>query len=94
MSLSDASVLALTVGFPNSAAVALPLLTTTYGPSLSVIAALSIAAGAITISLLIKFLRAFTRPVVWAVISDSRKRSIRIGFDSCRGCCLLPDISL
>jgi malonate transporter and related proteins len=50
MSISDASVLALTVGFPNSAAVALPLLTTAYGPSSSVIAALSIAVGSITIS--------------------------------------------
>ena len=90
MSISDASVLALTVGFPNAAAVALPLLTTAYGPSSSVIAALSIAVGAITISPLtvallesdklsdgkrvsipsvaIKFLRAFTRPVVWAPI--------------------------
>ena len=88
MSISDASVLALTVGFPNSAAVALPLLTTAYGPSSTVIAALSIAVGAITISPLtvallesdklsdgksvsiqaiaIKFIRAFTRPVVWA----------------------------
>jgi malonate transporter len=88
MSISDASVLALTVGFPNSAAVALPLLTTAYGPGSSVTAALSIAVGAITISPLtvalleadklsdgkgvsvqvvaIKFLRAFTRPVVWA----------------------------
>ena len=88
MSISDASVLALTVGFPNSAAVALPLLTTAYGPSSSVIAALSIAVGSITISPLtvalletdklsngkdvslravaIKFVRAFTRPVVWA----------------------------
>jgi malonate transporter len=90
MSISDASVLALTVGFPNCAAVALPLLTTAYGPSSSVTAALSIAVGAITISPLtvallesdklsdgkgvsiqavaIKFLRAFTRPVVWAPV--------------------------
>ena len=88
MSISDASVLALTVGFPNSAAVASPLLTTAYGTSSRVIAALSIAVGSITISPLtvallesdklsdekgvsiqaiaIKFLRAFTRPVVWA----------------------------
>ena len=88
MSISDASVLALTVGFPNSAAVALPLVTTVYGPSSTVIAALSIAVGAITISPLtvallesdklsdgksvsiqdvaINFIRAFTRPVVWA----------------------------
>ena len=50
MSTSDASVLALTVGFPNSAAVALPLLTAAYGPSSSVTAAISIAVGAITIS--------------------------------------------
>jgi malonate transporter len=88
MSISDASVLALTVGFPNAAAVALPLLTTAYGPGSSITAALSIAVGSITISPLtvallesdklsdgkgvsiqavaIKFLRAFTRPVVWA----------------------------
>ena len=45
MSISDASVLALTVGFPNSAAVTLPLLTTAYGPSSTVIAAPSIAVG-------------------------------------------------
>lgn len=50
MSVSDASVLALTVGFPNSAAVALPLLTAAYGPNSSVTAALSIAVGAITIA--------------------------------------------
>jgi malonate transporter len=50
MSVSDASVLALTVGFPNSAAVALPLLTAAYGPNSRVTAALSIAVGAITIS--------------------------------------------
>src|ERR1700733_5901636 len=50
MSIADASVLALTVGFPNSAAVALPLLTTAYGPSSRVTAALSIAVGAITVS--------------------------------------------
>jgi malonate transporter len=90
MSMSDASVLALTVGFPNSAAVALPLLTTAYGPSSRVTAALSIAVGSITISPLTlalldsdkqsdakgisiqtvatKFLRAFTRPVVWAPV--------------------------
>jgi malonate transporter and related proteins len=88
MSISNAAVLALTVGFPNSAAVALPLLTTAYGPSSRVTAALSIAVGAITISpmtvalldfdrlsdgkgismkvIALKFLRSFTRPVVWA----------------------------
>jgi malonate transporter len=50
MSVSDASVLALTVGFPNSAAVALPLFATSYGPTSTVTAALSIAVGSITIS--------------------------------------------
>lgn len=50
MSISDAAVLALTVGFPNSAAIALPLLTTAFGPRSTVSAALSIAVGAITIS--------------------------------------------
>src|SRR5271170_6029059 len=50
MSVSDASVLALTIGFPNSAAIALPLFATSYGPASIVTAALSIAVGAITIS--------------------------------------------
>ena len=90
MSVSDASVLALTVGFPNSAAVALPLLTTAYGPRATVSAALSIAIGAVTTSpmtvalleadklsagqgvsiavVAVKFIRAFTRPVVLAPV--------------------------
>jgi malonate transporter and related proteins len=50
MSLSDASVLALTIGFPNSAAIALPLFRGAYGPEATVTAALSIAIGSITIS--------------------------------------------
>lgn len=50
MSISDASVLALTIGFPNSAAIALPLFTTSYGPASTITAAMSIAVGAITIS--------------------------------------------
>jgi predicted permease len=50
MSVSDASVLALTVGFPNAAAVALPLFAASYGPASTVTAALSIAVGSITIS--------------------------------------------
>jgi malonate transporter and related proteins len=50
MSVSDASVLALTIGFPNSAAVALPLFAASYGSASTVTAALSIAVGAITIS--------------------------------------------
>jgi malonate transporter and related proteins len=50
MSLSDASVLALTIGFPNAAAIALPLLKGAYGPESTITAALSIAIGSITIS--------------------------------------------
>jgi predicted permease len=50
MSVSDASVLALTIGFPNSAAVAIPLLIGTFGQATAVIAALSLAVGSITIS--------------------------------------------
>jgi malonate transporter and related proteins len=50
MSLSDAAVLALTIGFPNSAAIALPLFRGAYGPESTVTAALSIAIGSITIS--------------------------------------------
>jgi malonate transporter and related proteins len=50
MSLSDASVLALTIGFPNAAAIALPLLRGAYGAEATVTAALSIAIGSITIS--------------------------------------------
>jgi predicted permease len=50
MSLSDAAVLALTIGFPNSAAIALPLFRGAYGPEATVTAALSIVIGSITIS--------------------------------------------
>jgi malonate transporter and related proteins len=50
MSLSDASVLALTIGFPNAAAIALPLFRQAYGSESTVTAALSIAIGSITIS--------------------------------------------
>jgi malonate transporter and related proteins len=50
MSVSDAAVLALTIGFPNSAAIALPLFNGVYGPGSTVTAALSIVIGSITIS--------------------------------------------
>jgi malonate transporter len=50
LSLSDASVLALTIGFPNSAAISLPLFRGAYGPEATVTAALSIVIGSITIS--------------------------------------------
>jgi malonate transporter and related proteins len=50
MSISDAAVLALTFGFPNSAAVAVAVLSDVFGKAASVPAALSIAVGSITVS--------------------------------------------
>ncbi len=49
-SVSDGAVLALTIGFPNTAAVALPLLARAYGAQAAVSAALSIAVGSLTLS--------------------------------------------
>jgi predicted permease len=48
--LGEAAVLALTIGFPNIAAVAFSLLPALYGPSSRVLVSLSIAIGALTIS--------------------------------------------
>jgi malonate transporter and related proteins len=50
MNASDSAVLALTIGFPNSAAVGLPLLSSVFGPRATVTVAVSIAIGSITIS--------------------------------------------
>lgn len=50
MPISDAAVLALTIGFPNCAAVALSLLSDVFGSEAVVAAALSIAVGSITVS--------------------------------------------
>ena len=50
MSIADAAVLALTFGFPNSAAVAVVLLSDVFGKAASVPAALSIAVGSVTLS--------------------------------------------
>jgi malonate transporter and related proteins len=47
---SDSSVVALTLGFPNSAAVGLPLLLSVFGPQSTVTVATSIAVGSITVS--------------------------------------------
>jgi malonate transporter len=49
MSIADSSVLALTIGFPNPA-IALPLLSDTFGARAAVPAALSVAIGSITVS--------------------------------------------
>ena len=48
MSIPDSAVLALTFGFPNSAAMAVSLLSSTFGPKASVPAALSIVVGSMT----------------------------------------------
>jgi len=47
---SDSSVVALTLGFPNSAAVGLPLLASVFGPQSTVTVATSLAIGSITVS--------------------------------------------
>jgi malonate transporter and related proteins len=52
MSLSDSAVLALTLGFPNSAAVGLPLFASVFGPHSTVTVAVSLAVGSITVSAL------------------------------------------
>ena len=51
MSIADSSVLALTIGVPNAAAVTLPLLSDAFGSHAAVPAALSLAIGSVTISL-------------------------------------------
>ena len=48
MSIPDGAVLALTFGFPNSAAMAVSLLSSTFGPKAAVPAALSIVVGSVT----------------------------------------------
>lgn len=50
MTVSDSAVVALTIGFPNCAAVALSLLSDVFGSEAVVAAALSLAVGAITVS--------------------------------------------
>jgi malonate transporter and related proteins len=59
---SDSSVVALTLGFPNSAAVGLPLLTSAFGPQSTVAVAISLAIGSITIS-----------PITLAILEASRR---------------------
>src|SRR5580693_146960 len=47
---ASSTVLALTLGFPNAAAVGIPLLLAVYGPRASVTVAVALAVGAITIT--------------------------------------------
>ena len=58
---TDNSVLALTLGFPNTAAVGLPLLASVFGPRATVTVATSIAIGSITVS-----------PLTLAILEASR----------------------
>jgi malonate transporter and related proteins len=50
LSNQDSSVVALTLGFPNSAAVGLPLLASVFGPQATVTVATSLAIGSVTVS--------------------------------------------
>lgn len=66
LGLSDSSVVALTVGFPNSAAVGLPLLASVFGMQSDVTVATSLAVGAITVS-----------PITLAILEANRYGSAR-----------------
>lgn len=64
LNASDSSVVALTVGFPNSAAVGLPLLASVFGSRATVTVATSLAIGSITVS-----------PITLAILERSRRGS-------------------
>lgn len=50
LNASDSAVVALTIGFPNSAAVGLPLLASVFGSQSTVTVAISLAIGSVTVS--------------------------------------------
>ena len=81
LSAADSSVLALTVGFPNSAAVGLPLLASVFGPRSAVTVATSIAIGCITVSpitlLILEASRAPRGEVALSNIISPLMRSVR-----------------
>jgi len=64
LNASDSSVVALTLGFPNSAAVGLPLLASVFGSRATVTVATSLAIGSITVS-----------PITLAILERSRRSS-------------------
>jgi malonate transporter and related proteins len=64
LNASDSSVVALTLGFPNSAAVGLPLLASVFGSRATVTVATSLAMGSITVS-----------PITLAILERSRRGS-------------------
>ena len=61
---ADSAVTALTISFPNSAAVGLPLLASVFGSRSTVAVATSLAIGSVTIS-----------PITLAILEGSRKNS-------------------
>jgi malonate transporter len=67
LNASDSSVIALTLGFPNSAAVGLPLLASVFGSRATVTVATSLAIGSITVS-----------PITLAILERSRRGSAGI----------------
>ena len=67
LNASDSSVVALTLGFPNSAAVGLPLLASVFGSRATVTVATSLAIGSITVS-----------PITLAILERSRRSSAGI----------------
>src|SRR3979490_474089 len=74
-SVSESAVIALTFAFPNSAAIAVSLLTTTYGHGAAAPGALSIAIGAVAIS-----------PVTLALLEvDSQGMATTIGVRTLAG---------
>jgi malonate transporter and related proteins len=74
-SVSESAVIALTFAFPNEAAIAVSLLTTTYGHGAAVPGALSIAIGAVAIS-----------PVTLALLEvDSQGKATTIGVRTLAG---------
>jgi malonate transporter len=73
MPVADSAILALTIGFPNTAAVALPLFASAYGPSAAITAALSIVIGSVTIApvsvaLIQAGAESMTTPVTFAAV--------------------------
>jgi malonate transporter and related proteins len=82
LSSADSSVLALTLGFPNSAAVGLPLLPAVFGPHSTVVVAVSVAIGSITVSPLTLMILEASRGtrgggLAWRDVFDALLHSIR-----------------
>jgi len=84
LSASDSSVVALTLGFPNSAAVGLPLLASVFGSRATVTVATSLAIGSITVS-----------PITLAILERSRRSSAGVSGTGLSGkSSALPQITL